>query len=67
MTSFTLRTLSNDYRENALLGTWAKVGKSRYERVTGEVVEKVNGRWVAMGCCWSSCAAAMQRVDYLNK
>lgn len=67
MTSFDMRRASNDYRENALMGTWAKSGKSRYTRSTGEVVEKINNRWEFEGMVYSSASAAMWNADGLYR
>jgi hypothetical protein len=60
-----MRRMSNEYRESALLGTWAKVGRSKYQRATGEIVERDHrGLWAASdGWAYASCSAAMWNVD----
>lgn len=62
-----LHQMAREYLTQALLGTWAKVGKSKYQRCTGEVVEKVGNQWSGVGMFWLSAYAAMSHVDYLNR
>lgn len=57
---------ARDYLQQALLGTWAKTGKSEYRRVSGEIVKKVSQRWHGADLCWQSAYAAMSHIDYLN-
>lgn len=50
---------------SALNGTWARIGKSRYQRVSGEIVAKVGSAWkVQGGHSYQSRAAAFSAVDY---
>lgn len=50
--------------DDALLsGTWAKVGKSHYRRVTGEEVRKINGGWQAGDDVYTSRGAAIWAAD----
>ena len=60
---------SREYGSAALLGTWAKIGKSKYQRCTGEIVEKTNQGWHVHGTKWvyQSRAAAFQATDYQNR
>lgn len=59
-----LRRHAREYMAQALLGTWAKVGRSKYQRATGEVVEKRGGSWHGIDLCWQSAYAAMSFIDY---
>ena len=51
--------------EAALNGTWAKIGKSRYKRATGEIVAKIGNVWkIEGGSAYQSRAAAFSAVDF---
>lgn len=62
-----MQQMARQYMQEALLGTWAKIGRSKYQRCTGEVVEKVGNVWSGDGLYWQSAYAAMSRIDYINK
>lgn len=64
--SIKMREMARDYMRNALMGTWAKIGKSKYQRCTGEVVEKQGNQWAGSGSFWLSAYAAMCHIDYRN-
>ncbi len=52
------------YGNEALTGTWVKVGKGRFERCTDEIVEKVSNGWrVVGGKLYGSRTAAFASVD----
>jgi hypothetical protein len=53
--------------ENALLGTWAKIGRSAYQRMTGEIVKKVGNAWAVDGAtAYQTRAAAFSAVDWTH-
>jgi hypothetical protein len=56
---------ANETGAAALNGTWAKIGKSRYKRATGEIVTKIGNVWkIEGGKAYQSRAAAFSAVDY---
>jgi hypothetical protein len=62
-----LTRMAREYRQRAMLGTWCKTGRGRYERITGEIVEKQGNQWFCDGLFWQSLWAAMSRIDYLHR
>lgn len=60
----TIQRNARQFMQSALLGTWAKLANGKYQRCTGEVVERKNGSWHGAGCCWQSAYAAMSHIDY---
>lgn len=60
----TICKMAREYKQDALLGTWAKTGRSEYTRCTGEVVKKSNRQWVTGKLAFQSAYAAMSFVDY---
>lgn len=62
-----LQSRARDYLAMALLGTWCKVGRSKYQRCTGEIVEKKGRVWHGIDLAWQSAYAAMSHIDYLHR
>jgi len=59
---------ANQKGEAALVGTWAKIGRSRYQRVSGEIVSKTGNAWrVEGGRAYQTRAAAFSAVDWANR
>ena len=58
---------ANEKGKTALLGTWAKIGRSRYQRVTGEVVAKIGNVWrIEGGHAYQTRAAAFSAADWAH-
>lgn len=62
----TIRKMQRDYLSSALLGSWAKAGKGKYQRCTGEVVTKSSQGWSLNGdkYVYRSAWACMSAVDH---
>lgn len=58
---------ANAKGESALLGTWVKIGRSAYQRATGETVKKIGNSWVVDGVkSYQTRAAAFSAVDWMH-
>jgi hypothetical protein len=61
----TLQRHAREYVKQATSsGVWKRVATGRYERRTGEVVERSGGKWLGSDKCWQSAYAAMSFVDH---
>lgn len=71
--SLTMQRWARESAEAALTGgAWAKVGKSAYQRATGESVTKRGSAWSVRGGkydhnVFQSRAAAFSAIDYSHK